>query len=269
MTNMNEPVVETTGTSDPSLEDVNDTSSDTNWSELAHEQGVDDDNFVPAAKPVVVDEVPAAPAPVAAPTPAPAPAPEATPAPAPVAEPVQPEVKPAEVDYSQLEMQFLEKLTKDYGLTEEQTAQMLTAPETVLPRLAAQVHNNVLKQVLVQMQAVLPAMIQTVQASVQSNQSAQDKFFAAWPQLRGQEQMIQSVGTLWRSQNPRASEEEAIQAIGRGVNALLGITTPATQPAQPTPQFKPAAPGGAGGLKPVVPETNPFAALADEFLQED
>lgn len=276
------------------------TGSDVNWSQLDKDFSQEDLDpgttvegdleVVPGAGDAVEPTPGATPpaTPAVAPTPAATPTtPAATPpvqapaveTPAPVAPtPSAPQVEPSPLpDYAAWRSQREADLAaQTYSITDEDASKLLTEPETVLPRMAARMHMEVMESTVRVMQTMLPRLMQSVQQTEQREISAKSFFQTANPDLADPrlEPAIMEMGQVYRRLNPAASPEQAAQAIGNLVRASLGIAMPAqaapaptSAPAVPVVPFVPArgGPGGAvaGGQK------DSWGQLADEFLADD
>lgn len=230
----------------------------------------------PPATPAVAPTPAATPTPPAATPPVQAPAVETPPPVAPT--PSAPQVEPSPLpDYAAWRSQRETDLAaQTYSITDEDASKLLTEPETVLPRMAARMHMEVMESTVRVMQIMLPRLMQSVQQTEQREISAKSFFQTANPDLADPrlEPAIMEMGQVYRRLNPAASPEQAAQAIGNLVRASLGIAmpaqaapAPASAPAVPVVPFVPArgGPGGAvaGGQK------DSWGQLADEFLAED
>lgn len=267
--------------------------SDVNWADFAEDS--DDDEGLTVEGEFQVDEPGNAEqadldAPAVAPAQAPTAPTEAQPQPpTPVAEPVAPaptqtpqtsapEPQPAQapqpaLDYNSWRTQQVSNLEKHYALDSETALALQTEPETVLPRLAAQVHLEVTENVMRAVQQMVPGLIQQVNRTTEVESKAQNAFFDRNPDLKGVDQAkILQIGAMFRQVNPNADADTAIATIGSMVRTALGIpasSVPAqgaapVQPAQPVMQpFTPAR-GGGGGTAPRAPaQANPWADLID------
>lgn len=299
--------VDTTGglpASDSTLPAEEPTGSDVNWTQLdedfSHEElepgsTVEGDLEVvpgtgdagktpPVGTPPVVPS--AAPTPATS-TPATTPPPEGTPpeqtppvgTPPPVAPtPSAPTAEPSPLpDYAAWRSQRETDLAaQTYSITDEDASKLLTEPETVLPRMAARMHMEVMESTVRVMQTMLPRLMQSVQQTEQREVSAKSFFQTTNPDLADAqlEPAIMEMGQVYRRLNPTASPEQAAVAIGNLVRASLGIASPAqaaqapaAAQAAPVVPFIPArgGPGGAvsGGQK------DSWGQLADEFLADD
>ena len=121
----------------------------------------------PGATPPATPAV--APTPAATPTPPAATPPVQTPAvetPAPAAPtPSAPQVEPSPLpDYVAWRSQREADLAaQTYSITDEDASKLLTEPETVLPRMAARMHMEVMESTVRVMQTMLPRLMQSVQ----------------------------------------------------------------------------------------------------------
>ena len=275
------------GVSSPA--DSGDSPSEVNWSDIATEleQG-DDSAFAEGDAEVVEQASPPSPStaeapPVVPPTSAPAePPPPASPAPAPEA--VTPEATPPApvsvapetpaVDYATWRGEQISKLEGLYKLSDDVAAQLLSEPEVVLPKMAAQLHMAVTEAVLQSVNNALPQVIQSIQQSDTVEKSAQKLFTDVNPDLadsKYREGIIQ-VGTMYRQMNPKATPEEAARVIGNMVRTAYGLQAPAAVPnppaAAPAPAPTPApfvpSRGGGGGVTPAVPQ-NVWAQMAQDL----
>lgn len=262
------------------------TGDDVNWGSVneefdAEEVEVEGDEVVVEAAPEVVPPTPAAPTPTPAPAAATPPqAPVAAPAPVtpPVASPPPaPTASPDE--YSAWRTTRLTQLEQAYALDQEAADAMLTEPETVLPKLAAKVHMEVLENSMRAMQAMVPVMLQQVQYHTEVEGRAKSLFTSINPDLADPryEPAIMELGAVYRNVNKAAPPEVAAQAIGNLVRAALGIAAPQAQgsfQAAPVQAMQPSvvpfspARGAGGGNAPIRP-SNPFEALAQEMENED
>lgn len=278
------------------------TGSDVNWSEIADEfdQGdnegsgtVEGDLEVvsgdgseptPAASGETPQATPPAAAPVAtppatapAPTPEPAaptpPAPAAVPTPTPSAPQGEPSPQP---NYAEWRAKKEEDLaTQTYSINDEDAAKLLTEPETVLPRMAARMHMEVMENAMRAMQVMLPQMMSSVQHATQVETSAKGLFHQTNPDLVDPklEPAILEMGTVYRRLNPAATPETAAVAIGNLVRASLGIAMPQAAAAPAAAAVPPAVPfvparGGSGG--PIKAGSGDvWGQLANEFLADE
>lgn len=245
-----------------------------------------------------LDDEPGAP-----PEPAPAPAPEPAPAPAPAPEPVAaapvqavpeptpavapastpapaaPEATPSPPAPSQEEIaaamaQQQEYWTKQYALSEEEASAVVTDLPTVLPALAAKLHQTIREDIRRQMQMELPHMISRVTEGRLRETEAKQQFYSRWPQLANHSDAVIRTGQLFRAANPNATAAEATEAIGKIVCMSLGLQMGAGQqqqppaPAQRPDAFRPAGAGGTPNPHAAAPPSNPWEAMAAELADD-
>jgi len=221
-----------------------------------------------AAAPTPAPEPTPAPVQAQTPEPAPAPTPVQTPAPAAPA-PVQPQPTEAELK-AEAERQF-SALTQQYSLSEDEASAVVTDLPSVLPQLAAKLHQQILADVRMRLMAEMPQVVTQVTEGRIRESEARSKFFTRWPQLTGHEEAVMRTGQMFRAANPNASADEAVEYIGRIVTMSLGLQGGTTQPAQPAARPAPHRPAGAPGVpnpNPVAPPTNEWAAMADELAAD-
>lgn len=260
---------------------------DVNWDALDAEMAAIDEaaDGEPAVAVTPAEEVVATPStPAEQPKPAEAvPQGEQLPPVTPQAEPqVQPAVEeqPAVVNQpgytrDQLRAQYGDQLAQRYALSEEDARALITEPEKILPKLAAQVHLDVVDSVIGAVMAQIPQIMQTVQKTQAVSQEAESEFFKAWPQLNDSKyrQAVYSAVATYRALNPKAPRSEVIRAAG--LNTMISLRLPLPQElmqfeAPPASAgFRPAVPGAGVTPTPQPGASNPFVALSEEFLHDD
>jgi hypothetical protein len=234
----------------------------------------------PAPAPVAAPApAPVVPAPTPAPTPAPAaptstvaaPAPEPTPAPA-------PEPAPAPVDVVQLRANEVTRLQSVYALNEEDARNIVAQPETIVPRMLANLHVNVVESVVNSVMSQIPAAVNVVLERGRALREAEDEFYKAWPQLRTKSEYETVVGNAirgYRALNPKATKAEVIRAAGLQAMVSLRLPLPPelftapSEPQPPAPTFTPAAPAAHVAAPPPQRATNPFVLLNEELDAEE
>ena len=227
------------------------------------------------------------------PTPAPTVVPPAEPAKvepvvAPVAEPVKvetpvvpPVVPPAEpanpVDFAAEEIRIRGELEKMYAVSEEEALAFQTEPELVLPKMAANLHMQITKDVLAGIQSIMPQLIQRVQHVSVVETQAKDMFYETNPDLAKPEltDAIFQCGKLFRQVNPNAPADVAAKRIGDMVRQAMGMNAPVAQteqpvtgspvaPVQSAPRIVPFSPTRGGGNAPAVKPLSEWEQLAND-----
>lgn len=239
-------------------------SSDEN-EEVKALETVPESDPVPLPEPIPEPEPPSAPAP--APTPIPEPAVEA-----PTVTPTIPPVAPPP-DLAAEEARIREDLEKVYGLSEEEALAFQTEPELVLPKMAANLHMQITRDVLAGIQAIMPQLIQNVQHNSAAEMQARDIFYGVNPDLRDPklEDAVIQCGKLFRQVNPEAPVDVAAKRIGDMVRQALGMpnpvsdnSTPAASAAVPqsAPKIVPFSPARGGANAPAVKPLSEWEKLA-------
>lgn len=196
----------------------------------------------------------------------------------PVAEETPEQREAREKEVAERRQKYVAELQTKYTLSPEDAEKALLKPEELLPKLAAELHANVLEEVVRHVQLSLPSMLTTVTKSDAVEQKARSDFFSANKDLNKPEyeQAIVTAGRMFRHMNPKAKPEEAIVAIGRLARVALGLPEPTgdenTSGAPSGKPFKPARPGG-GGMPPAPRRTatKPTEGEPDwgEFAKDD
>lgn len=171
-----------------------------------------------------------------------------------------------------------EGFAKQYQLTEEQADQFLTDPAAALPMLAAQLHVNILSQVMQLMQTHLPQQITQVQQMTAKRQEVEGMFKTAWPDLDLAKPEISDVVTeasrLAKQRYPKADMPELIQKTGLIAHALMGTVAQgqgaAPAPAAPAARPKPVSPTPASHTRQPVKaqEKSDWDDFIDDVLSQ-
>jgi hypothetical protein len=158
------------------------------------------------------------------------------------------------------------ELEKVYALSNDDATAMLTEPEKVIPKLAARLYVDAYEGVMQAVSKVLPSLVHQVQASSSAAEANQRAFFEKWPALQKPEydETLRKIGVAWRTMNPKADPETAVQEIGALAMGLLKLTPSEAPAATPTPKpYVPAAPGGS------VPSGPPKPTSDDAWWEEE
>lgn len=173
------------------------------------------------------------------------------------------------------------KLAEHYTLPAELAAQLDTEPEVVLPKLAAKVHMAVVNEVLARVNQHLPAALNSYNTMQATEAKAKSDFYSRWPGLAQYESQVLQIGAMFRQANPNASQEEALDRVGRMTYLALGLEVPGGAPIQTPPAsntvvtpprsagFRPATVGSGGAPVTAPVSDNPFVQLANEMTGDD
>lgn len=178
-------------------------------------------------------------------------------APAPVPPPVS-----APLDVGALQRQAIDYLmANEYKLNDEDRTQLISAPDEVLPKLAARMHVGIATQLAQQVAQAIPAMIQQHMDSHIKAQRAEMEFFGRYPKLNRAEwkPIIAESLQMVKQMNPNANRDQIINEgaalAAFRINSKYSQSH-SPQPPQPprasSPPYVPFAPGGG-----VTPPTNP------------
>lgn len=172
--------------------------------------------------------------------------------------------------------EWLGKLADQYSISDEDAEALVTEPETVLPRLAANIHAAVLVDMAKAVEQMLPQMMgqfiqtqpQLISTAMQSHQKQADaktEFYNNYPALKGNEETVKIAATTVAQNFPNLSEAEQLAKVGQISLAMLGITP---QPQAPQQQQEPApapfTPAKSGSAPPSAPTDS--GNVWDEFL---
>jgi len=216
--------------------------------------------IVPGA---VVPQAPVAPVvpvaqPAGAPTAAQAPAPVAAPAPGP--------------DIAQMRENLVTEIAGRYSMSDQVRDEFMMNPEKVLPTFAARLYVDIYDAVLGTVMSQIPQVMGAREQQVQVQRSAEERFFTRWPTLKDPnlQRDIASVARTYRQQNPQASFEQSIEAVGAMVSVMKGVPLPGqTSTPSPAPPQRPPIPAGVGASRapaPAAPQTNLFEEV---FSRDD
>lgn len=202
------------------------------------------------------------------------------PAPKPTEEAPKPPVEqPKQLTEAEQQAQLTQlqgELEGMYGVSKEEADLLMTEPEKVLPKLAAKVHLNIMRQmadVFRDFQQSLPQVVEQTTKVVETKQKAANDFSARWPGLidtpEGQQAAVQAAQIV-RSRNPKLSLQEVIEQSGRIAYSILGKDVPVPAPTakqgqsaqKPKPHI-PAATKSAGTVQTqqLSPEEAFYASL--------
>lgn len=150
--------------------------------------------------------------------------------------------------------QYLSNVASTFELSEEDRVELVTAPEKVLPRLAAQVQLRTLESVAQLLPAVIESQVnQMVQRQTRVMEGVQ-AFFGEWPELQEHASDVAQALTVLKQTQPNLTREQLIEKAGAFVASSKGLTLVPKSKRQPAPKQpagpqgkRPAPPPGAGG----------------------
>lgn len=247
----------------------------------------DDDEEVPEEKAQVEPEL----------EPEPEPEPEPEVKEEPKVEPEEPKVEPEvkkevkkeeetkeEVTPESLEEQrnqYLASVEKDFAISEEDANLIVTEPEKVLPRLATQIYDRAMRdtaEMFRNFSEQMPQMLNNVSKQQTQASEAEQLFLAANPGIEVIEKdeletLVNTFAPLVTQQNPNASTEEKLKALGRTIAAAKGISlSEAKQELSNKEEIvqphSPAAPTRSGAQPQPAPVTETDAFI-DMLINDD
>lgn len=152
---------------------------------------------------------------------------------------------------------------------------MLTEPEKVLPKLAAQLHVDVFDAVFNSVVSALPQLFEMHSQQRTAREAAQSEFYSEFPTLKDPKYIpqVETALLLYKQMNPNATRAQAIAHTGVQVSLANQLTLPekylkqmgvvsAPPPVAPA-AFVPASPGGARVPAPSG-QPNYYEAIAQE-----
>ena len=173
----------------------------------------------------------------------------------------------------ELRSQAVEQLAKSYEFDEETAAELETNPAKVIPKLAAELQVRVYENVVSTIMQQLPGALDGVVRSKETAARRENAFFSRWPELKGYKKQTLQMAQMWRQMNPSASEDVAIEEVGKVAMAALGLTGAQVQAAaEPASVQRTLTPPTAPPVQRTTASTkskNPFEALAEQWDVED
>lgn len=217
----------------------------------------------PSAPPV---QTPGAAAPGVPPIPPAAAAPAGQSPAAPATMPGAPAAPGAQPDLLQMREGIVAEIAQRYAMPDAVRDQFLLNPEQVLPTMAARLYVDVFEAVLQTVMGQIPQLMSAREQQVRVAQTTEQKFFERWPALRDPQYAadIAAIGRSYRQQNPQATFEQAMEAVGAMVSVAKSLPLPGITPSAP-PQMRPPSPigpGAARGSAPAAPaQDNPWSDI--------
>lgn len=162
-----------------------------------------------------------------------------------------------------------------FKLSAEEIEALETDTVSAVPKLLAKGFVKGQLNLLQQMSRLIPAMLQKQTAVMQRHAQHEDKFYAAWPDLKKDLHgpTVMKYATVYRQLHPQATTQEMIDAVGPMVMMAAKVTPGSAQKpqvqqsplavngrAQPTP-FMPAGPMAGGASPQQMVELSPVEAI--------
>lgn len=191
-----------------------------------------------------------------------------------VEEQPQPEEETPE-QFEAKKAEWLGKLAERYSISDEDAEALVTEPETVLPRLAANIHAAVMVDMAKAVEQMLPQLMgqfiqsqpQLISSAMQGYQTQQDakaQFYQSYPQLQGNEETVKVAALTVQQNFGNLGEAEQLEKVGQIALAMLGITPQAAPAPEQAPAPAPFTPAKSGSAPPPAPANS--GNVWDEFL---
>jgi len=172
---------------------------------------------------------------------------------------------------------FTQALTESvYKLSDTEKDELAVDPGTMVPKLMAKAHLNMVQNVLGVIAQQMPVMVNSIIQANAQHAELENAFFSKWPQLDKDKdrQTVMSLAAAFRKAEPNADFNRMVQMVGAQAVVALGKLQPAAPAVHPqaAPQvvngFVPAA-NGTPAPSPAPKNDNPFAVWNDMILQEE
>lgn len=156
-----------------------------------------------------------------------------------------------------------------YQFDDEMKDTLDTEPSKVLPKLAAQLHMQVLTAATTQIANMLPGMMAVMNERSNIGQQRQDKLLTDYPELKGHEKDLVPIAQVMRQLNPNDTFEQLAPKIAAAAKVQLQLfDSPASQ--QPLAQ-RPVTPTAVkgGSTPPAAPSLNQPTQWDELIAEED
>lgn len=153
-----------------------------------------------------------------------------------------------------------------YGFDEETAEELDTQPSKVLPKLAANLHMQVLTAAVTQIANAFPSMLAMHEESQRAMTQTEDAFFAKYPNLKDHKELVTNTARVYRQLNPNATPAQIEQEVAAMAMVQARIPVPAEKP-QKKSATAPAIPTSARGGAPAstaVPQKSEWEELIEE-----
>lgn len=164
-----------------------------------------------------------------------------------------------------------EHLEKVFQVSEEDANLMLTTPEKVLPKFAANLYMQMYNSIFYGLQNELPTIIANVQQKTIERDRFENSFYEAWPKLdrTKHDTLVRQIVQMYVQMNPKADYKTVVQ--NAGIQAMFAAGIDPREVVAEEVVSKPFRPAGAASLPPVPKKAdiNPFSQLVEDWEDED
>ena len=156
-------------------------------------------------------------------------------------------------------------------ITPEKALQILSDPEKVLPELLKEVHVAAIRDAATMFQQMLPIATQTNMRQVMDAEKNEQEFFSEHKDLLSHKKEFDQFFMQYRSLPVNAGRgfKDISKEAAYVFRARKGIVREGREKSTRVRPAPPPALGGASSVPSSARQTNPFASLAEEFMQED
>ncbi len=164
-----------------------------------------------------------------------------------------------------------------FQLSQQEKDALETDAVGAIPKLLARVYFEAATTALNQLSSHAPRLIEQITGNLRTVNAAEDQFYSKWPSIQRGEKShtdaVQMAANMFRQSNPNATQEQAIDVVGRMVTSMLNLQAAPAAPANGTVKRPPAFSPAGSGARPVsasvlnTPKVNPFDGLGAYFDQ--
>lgn len=171
----------------------------------------------------------------------------------------------------------VENLAKHYSFSDEDSTTLLTDPGAIMPKLRAEMFMDIYDATVGAITQAIPNIVQNMNVETTARQEAENGFYNANPLLNKAKhaKTVNRLAQAYVNAVPDATPEQMVKEVGVQAMFLLGIDpTKGTKaaPSAPTPPVQqPYTPAGAGHMNAPAKavETNEWAQIAEDLLEDD
>lgn len=117
-----------------------------------------------------------------------------------------------------------EELIGKYNLSEDEADEFLSDPQKAVPKMMAKVYLDTYQQVLTDVRAMVPNIVQQVQNQVKQVDQAKEEFYGLFPDLKGLDDQVEHVANLYlqqaQAQGRKISKKELYRNVGVQVSVM-------------------------------------------------
>src|SRR5262245_3626129 len=164
----------------------------------------------------------------------------------------------------------LQALAADrFKLSQEEVTALDTDAVGAIPGIMARVYYEAMQSTLLQIQNLVPRLVEQVLQVQRSHDVAENSFYQKFPALPRDkvQQDVLAMAMMFRQANPRITQEELFRVLGAAVAAKHGISLmPQAANGTGRPPQAPFVPAQPGAHVKITPEAeSPWAGLGKDF----